>query len=338
MVGEDPRQRPLRVAVVVPVFNGERFLAETLESICAQSRRADEIIVVNDCSTDRSSEIARIFDVTVIDLERSTGPGGARNRGIQAATADVIALCDADDLWLEDHLASVVGLLERFPEAGMAFSRVRLFGAMDHEQERVLPANVPSTVFWEQYHENIVIPSGAVIRKAVWMEAGSFDESPRLVGCEDWEFTLRVAAKALLVCAEHVSVGYRKHPAQLTSASKPRIMRAEYDVRARLLADARAHESPEFVARMERAFLATWEWRLRDSWSKRSWFWMRLFLALHRVVPGAGPTRRKWSTRSALLPVAWCADRLRATLRIKAHHDSAPRRRSQRRAPSAPCT
>jgi glycosyltransferase involved in cell wall biosynthesis len=307
----DLQQLPLRVAVVVPVFNGERFLAETLASIRAQSRSADEIIVINDCSTDRSSAIARTFGATVIDLEHTAGPSGARNRGIHATTADVIALCDADDVWFEDHLASVVGLLERFPEAGMAFSRVVSFGAADHEQERLLPANVPSRVYWEQYHENIVIPSSAVIRKSVWSDVGHFDESPLIIGCEDWEFVLRVAARHALVCAEQVTVRYRKHPAQLTSSSKPRIRRAEYSVRERLLADAKQHASPEFVSRMERAFLATWEWRLREAWNDRSWFWLQLYLALHRVVPDAGPTFRKWRLKSALLPVAWCADRLR---------------------------
>jgi glycosyltransferase involved in cell wall biosynthesis len=314
MADADLHQQPLRVAVVIPVFNGEALLAETLASIRAQSRRADEIIVIDNGSTDRSSEIARDFGVTVIGLERNVGPGAARNRGIQAANADVIALCDGDDIWLEDHLASVVGLLERFPDAGMAYSRVKLFGAMDHEQERILPANAPSRVFWQQYHENIVIPSSAIVRKAVWAEVGRFDESPGVIGCEDWEFTLRVTARYPLVCAEPVTVRYRKHAMQVTSTSRPRIRRAEYDVRVRLLAEARAQGDPEFVARMERAFLETWQWRLRESWNDRSWFWLRLYLALHRVVPGAGPTHRRWSMRSALLPVAWCADRLRAAL------------------------
>ncbi len=304
--------QPLRVAVVVPVFNAEPFLAETLESVRAQTRRPDEIVVVNDCSTDRSSEIARRFDVTVIDLERNGGPSVARNRGIAATSADVIACCDGDDIWLPCHLASVVGLLERFPDAGMAFSRVKLFGTLEHEQERRLPANVPCTVFWDQYHENLIIPSGAVVRKSVWRDVGAFNESRELIGCEDWEFTLRVAAKHFLVCAEECSVRYRKHPTQLTSAVLPRIRRAEYAVRLRLLAEARAHRSPEFVARMERALLDAWESRLRESWYARDWVLMRLYLGLHRDVPGGGPAFRKWVLRAPLMPVARVADRLQA--------------------------
>ncbi len=304
----DPQ--PLRVAVVVPVYNAEPFLAETLASICAQTRRADEIIVVNDCSSDRSSDIARQFGVTVIDLDRNRGPAGARNRGIAAATSDVIAFCDGDDIWLPNHLASVVGLLERFPEAGMSFSRVTLFGTLEHEQERRIPANVPSTVYWEQYHENLVIPSGSTVRKKVWFDVGTFDESSGIIGCEDWEFTLRVAARYPLVCAEHVSVRYRKHPAQLTSAVLPRIRRAEYDVRLRLLAEARAQRSPEFVARMEHALLTAWQTRLRESWYARDWVLMRLYLGLHRVIPGGGPAFRKWVLRAPLMPVARVADLL----------------------------
>jgi glycosyltransferase involved in cell wall biosynthesis len=304
----DADPRLLRVAVVVPVFNAEPFLAETLESICAQTRRPNEIIVVNDCSTDRSSHIARRFGVTVIDLERNGGPSAARNRGIAAATSDVIAFCDGDDIWLPEHLESVVGLLERFPEAGISFSRVRLFGTLEYEQERRLPANVPSSAYWEQYHETLVIASGSAVRKRVWADVGGFDES--LMGCEDWEFALRVAARYPLVCAEDVSVRYRKHPVQMTSSSRPRIRRVEYDVRLRLLAEAKAQRSPEFVARMERALLDTWQSRLRESWDTRDWVLMRLYLGLHHVIPGGGPAFRRWLLRAPLMPIARIADRL----------------------------
>lgn len=307
---DDRASSPLRVAVVVPVYNAEPFLAETLTSICAQTRRPDEIIVVNDCSTDRSSEIAHRFDATVIDLERNGGPSKARNRGIAAANADVIAFCDGDDIWLPNHLESVIGLCERFPEAGIAFSRVVLFGTLEHEQERRLPPNTPSSVFWEQYHENLIIPSGSAVRKSAWEKVGGFDESISLIGCEDWEFFLRVAVDHPFVCADEVSVRYRKHPAQLTSASMPRIRRAEYDIRIRMLAEAKAHRSPEFIARMERAFLNAWQTRLHECWHGRDWVLMRMYLGLHRLVPGGGPAFRKWILRAPLMPVARVADRL----------------------------
>src|SRR4051812_12252844 len=101
----------LSISAVVPCYNGEVFLAEALESISRQSRRVDEIIVVDDGSTDRSAEVAESWGATVI-RQPNRGEGAARNRGIEAAKGDVIAWLDADDLWRPRHIEVVAGMLE----------------------------------------------------------------------------------------------------------------------------------------------------------------------------------------------------------------------------------
>lgn len=87
------------VAVVIAVFNGEDFLAEALESVRAQTRPVDEVIVVDDGSTDRSAEIARGVPGVVVVQQENGGPAAARNRGIALARSDYLAMLDADDLW-----------------------------------------------------------------------------------------------------------------------------------------------------------------------------------------------------------------------------------------------
>src|SRR5687768_8248493 len=116
------------VSVVIPCHNGEAFLEETLLSVRAQLRQPDEIIVVDDASTDGSAEIARRLGATCIPTGVNVGLPAARNFGIRHARGSLIALLDADDVWLPDHLRSVVDLLERHPETGVGFGRVRLFG------------------------------------------------------------------------------------------------------------------------------------------------------------------------------------------------------------------
>lgn len=100
------------VSVVIPCRNAERWIEDTLRSVAAQRHPALEVIVIDDASTDRTTERVRASGVPVVLL---TGPGGnaavARNLGIEAARGDWIAFLDADDLWDPDHLARAKDLL-----------------------------------------------------------------------------------------------------------------------------------------------------------------------------------------------------------------------------------
>lgn len=107
------------VSVVMPLFNKERQVARAVRSVLGQTRREFELIVVDDGSTDGSrAVVASIRDCRLRVLgQANAGVSAARNRGIGAAGADLIAFCDADDEWEPDHLASILGLAARFPEA-----------------------------------------------------------------------------------------------------------------------------------------------------------------------------------------------------------------------------
>lgn len=95
---------PMRVSVVIPVYNGERFVAEALASIAAQKVAASEVIVVDDGSTDGSAEIATRAGAKVVRSARR-GATAARNTGIEHASGDVLAFLDQDDEWTPDKLA-----------------------------------------------------------------------------------------------------------------------------------------------------------------------------------------------------------------------------------------
>src|SRR3954451_20640475 len=95
------------VSVIVPVYNGAAFLADALVSILSQSLRPQQIIVVDDGSTDGSSDVAHQFEKYVTLLQQpNLGASAARNRGVKRASGSHIAFLDADDVWVPDCLAT----------------------------------------------------------------------------------------------------------------------------------------------------------------------------------------------------------------------------------------
>jgi glycosyltransferase involved in cell wall biosynthesis len=116
------------VSVVIPLYQTERYIAETLQSVLAQTFRDFEVIVVDDGSTDRGPGIARaVIDARVrVITQLNRGLAGARNTGIRNARGRYIALLDADDLWDADKLARHVAVMDADPTIGISFSSSRL--------------------------------------------------------------------------------------------------------------------------------------------------------------------------------------------------------------------
>ena len=110
-------------SIVVPAYNVEATIAETLNSLLAQTYTDMEIIVVDDGSSDRTTEIVAEFDDPRIRLvsQRNRGLAGAHNTGIFEAAGDFIGFCDADDLWLPEKLERHIDHLRANPDVGISF-------------------------------------------------------------------------------------------------------------------------------------------------------------------------------------------------------------------------
>ena len=107
----------IKFSVILPLYNKEKEIANTLKSVLNQTYKADEIIVVDDGSTDNSKEVIKKFkDVKLIE-QKNCGVSCARNRGIKEARNEYICFLDADDLWEEDFLEEIKRLIESFPQA-----------------------------------------------------------------------------------------------------------------------------------------------------------------------------------------------------------------------------
>ena len=112
------------VSVVIPAFNGERFIGPTIESALAQTYSSVEIIVVDDGSTDATQEAVRRFGDRVRYLRQSNqGGAAARNQGISAARGDWVAFLDQDDLWLPQKLERQAAVFLAEPSTVVCFTR-----------------------------------------------------------------------------------------------------------------------------------------------------------------------------------------------------------------------
>lgn len=167
-----------RISVIVPVFNGERYLSEAIRSILEQSFPPAEIIVVDDGSTDRTAEIAETFSVRYLRQENQ-GVAAARNTGVDAATGTLLAFLDHDDLWVADKLEQQMTTLAAKPELDMVFGQVEQFfcpSLSAEEQARYrLPPPMPGYT-----------SSTRLVRREAFERVGPYATINRLGECLEW--------------------------------------------------------------------------------------------------------------------------------------------------------
>ncbi len=211
-----------RIAVVVPVFDGERHLAATLASVAAQTRVPDEVIVVDDGSRDGSAAVAERAGARVI-RQANAGPAAARNRGVAATTCEWVAFLDADDLFAPDKLARQAAVLEAERDvAAVCSDAVILGGARDGERRsggRPVPARLR---FGDLLEGNPVIASSVLARRQAMLAAGGFDEDPVLVATEDYDLWLRMldSAGASFAYVDAPLVSYRMGGGSLSATAR----------------------------------------------------------------------------------------------------------------------
>ncbi len=176
------------VSVVVPCYNGGRFLDGLMASLARQTFRDFEIIVVDDGSTEPETlrKFAEMKDRARVVHQDNRGLSAARNAGIRGAQADLVLPLDCDDFIEPPFLAEAVALMRSAPpDVAVVFSHMRLTGAAKGLLERHF--NRFDLLF------SNTLPSGLLLRKACWQEVGGYDETMR-DGYEDWEFHLRLAS------------------------------------------------------------------------------------------------------------------------------------------------
>jgi glycosyltransferase involved in cell wall biosynthesis len=190
------------------VFNGEAHLGEAIASVLAQEYRGFELIVVDDGSTDGTADIAKSHgDAVRYVRQANAGPSSARNRGVQLARGELVALLDSDDRWLAGKLARQVALLSERPALHGCFTHARLFwdgvGAAMAAEEAGWPVE-------RRIDTGGLIGSSLMVRREVFDTAGMFDPALPHSASPEW-FSRAQASGSLFETIGEVLVDRRMH-------------------------------------------------------------------------------------------------------------------------------
>lgn len=231
------------ISCIVPVFNGERFLREAIDSILAQTHRPLEIIAVDDGSTDGTPAILTSYGEPVHCVAQSNaGPATARNTGIRAATGEFIAFLDSDDLW---HPAKLTRQMARFtarPELDVSVTQVQNFWMpeLNEEQEH-----------FREHPRGHALPGYSTVtllaRRELFNAIGAFDTTLKHGDDTDW-FLRAEEHGARIELLPEVLVYRRLHANNRSRAWASR-SRAEYLMLIKKLVERRrAREQAESLA------------------------------------------------------------------------------------------
>jgi glycosyltransferase involved in cell wall biosynthesis len=178
----------MKISVVIPAYNAVPYLKETIESALSQSYAPHEIIVVDDGSTDGTADIARSFGSKIRLLQHANrGVAASRNRGIEEATGDWIALLDADDAFLKDKLLLQAGAVKQNPSALFVYTGMRLLFEDGSTRDCLAPSQ---DQLWPALrYRSLFVPSSVVIQRSALLACGGFDGA--FSGAADWELWLR---------------------------------------------------------------------------------------------------------------------------------------------------
>jgi glycosyltransferase involved in cell wall biosynthesis len=187
------------VAVVIPAYNEEYRISKALNSVFKQTRLPDEIIVVDDGSIDRTSEIVKKFGEQVTYIyQENQGLAAARNTGILHTHCEFIAFLDADDEWFSDHLHEGINVMTEIPNVNWfcaAFERRAEDGKtlfISQIDNRLVSEFVITDYFGVQAEYSFSCPSMMIVRRRIFDEVGLFDVSISQFG-EDLDMWFRVA-------------------------------------------------------------------------------------------------------------------------------------------------
>jgi len=204
------------VSVVVPSFNSAHFLPEALDSVLHQTRPADEIVVVDDGSTDDCRQVVEDFGSRVRYVrQENQGLAGARNTGVRNTDGELIGLLDADDRWAPDYLERMT-LLARKEFAAAYYCSARCMDENGDPLSEIVggPALPPEDFYQSLLRSNFVVPSTVLLRREALLAAGLFDASLRCV--EDWELWLRLGPNEPIAGTSECLVHYRQHANSLS--------------------------------------------------------------------------------------------------------------------------
>lgn len=314
------------VSVVVTTYNHAHYLSEALASIAGQIVPADEIIVVDDGSSDHPESVTARYAGVEIIHQHNQGLSAARNTGLKAARGEYVLFLDADDRLTDIALETLVRRMKANPDCGFVYGAYRLFGTEPDWRKDCALRPIGRDPYLTLLTQNCIGMHGTVLyRRDRLIAIGGFDTT--LPACEDYDVYLRLAQEHGVSCGPEVLAEYRQHGSNMSSDL------ARMNNAVRLVLDkqkARASTNPLWKAARQRGLRSWFEYyggaqlgrlkaairsrrQIGQSLSQTASFMLphpgaasRLIggdfrrLAKRRFGRGAGVGRRFWGARSAL--------------------------------------
>mgnify|MGYP000128949315 CR=1 FL=1 len=185
------------ISVVIPVYNGEKYISDTLDTIINQDYKNIEVILVNDGSTDNSSNILSGYVqknsfVRVYDQENK-GVASARNLGIKKSQGQFISFCDQDDFWHHEKISKQIKLFDD-EDIGLVHTAA-YFRYLSAENPRTVVTShlLRGHIFEQLIEKNTITCCSVMVRKTVFNKVGFFDPDNVIMGVDDWHMWLKVA-------------------------------------------------------------------------------------------------------------------------------------------------
>jgi glycosyltransferase involved in cell wall biosynthesis len=318
-----------RVSVIIPAHNAAAVLAETLESLIAQTYADWEAIVVDDASEDDTAAVATGRDPRILCVrsERNLGPAGARNLALAHAQGELVALLDADDLWLPHYLARQLARYD------VARSRGEDVGIVCCDAYELYPSGTAENTYSARagWTDEVTLTSllrcntifvSALAPRSVIAEVGGF--STECFGSEDYDLWLQILESGHTVVTTHEPLAIYRVADGSVSANVLGMARTLQTTYRRALARGRLNALQRVIARRElrlQRLVELWEevalsrsetsqlpWRALTSgialgvrvvlerparWSK----WLRILMAIVQGAPAAGVDRSRQAPR-----------------------------------------
>jgi len=209
-----------QVSVVMPVYNGEAFIAESIASVLAQTYPHWELIVVDDGSTDGTAGIVAGFDDLRIRFtyQENQGLAAARNAGIRLARGEFLAFLDADDLWAPQFLQTCVGYLSGQRDVAAVCTASRMIDPQGRTLLQRGDASWSGLELHGRLLEGGFFPTNAVlVRAPAVREVGLFDTGLQGRGTEDWDLWLRITERFLMDGLAVSLASYRVYPGSMAT-------------------------------------------------------------------------------------------------------------------------
>ena len=210
------------ISVIIPLYNKQREIGDTLRSVLAQTLQPTEIVVVDDGSTDGSAGAVRAIASPLVKLvtQANAGVCAARNRAIAESTGDLIALLDADDTWEPGFLEEIASMAAEFPGCGIYSTA---FNIVSHDGRFPAPTpterGVVADFFRDSAHRYISIPSASAVPRAVFETVGGFPEGMKIG--EDLYMWIKIARRYKVCFSPKPLANYSKVASNRSSAIYP---------------------------------------------------------------------------------------------------------------------